>query len=429
MSSLLSVYAERTFASLHIRNYRLYFIGQALSMSGTWMQSIALGWLVLILTGSGTALGLVMAAQFGPMFFLGPWGGVIVDRFDKRSLLLVTQTAFAVLALGISIIILADRVELWMLYIYAFLFGLVRVFDNPGRQSFVSEMVDEAHLKNAISLNATLNNTARAVGPSIAGIIIATVSIGFCFLFNAISYIGTIGALVMMERAALSPSEPTGKRSGQLVAGLRYAWSVPTIRYTLLMMAIIGTFTYEFQVTLPLIAQHTFAAGAGAYAALMSAFGVGSMLGGLFSAGRHRVAARHLLGFVLLFGISILFASVMPSLLLAIVAMFVVGFFSINVLSLANTTVQLQSAPEMRGRVMALWSTAMIGSTFFGGPAVGWVGEFLGPRWGLALSGIAAIIAAAAAARYLLRSDEAREVPESVARESDEATAQQVRVR
>ena len=426
---LLRRYIDRTFASLRIRNYRLFFWGQALSMSGTWMQTIALGWLVLTLTGSGTMLGFVLAFQFGPMFFFGPWGGVIADRLDKRMMLLTTQTAFAALAFVISIVIIAGAIELWMLYLYAFLFGVIRVFDNPVRQSFVSEMVDDAHLKNAISLNATLNNSARAVGPSLAGIIIATVSIGFCFLFNSLSYFGTIVSLLMMDRSALTPSKPTGRKSGQLVEGLAYAWSVPLIRYTLLMMAVIGTFTYEFQVTLPLIAQQTFASGASAYAALMSAFGVGSMFGGLFSAGRRTVAPHHLLIFALLLGLSIVLASIMPTLILSVAAMFVVGVFSIHVLSLGNTTGQLGSIPEMRGRVMALWSTAMIGSTFIGGPAIGWIGEFIGARSALAASGFAAIAAVLVAARFVLRHDEVREVPESVTTLSVSETAQQIRVR
>jgi MFS family permease len=427
--SMLSSYASRTFASLSVRNYRIYFAGQALSMSGTWMHRVALGWLAYSLSGSGSTLGLVLAAQFAPMLFLGPWGGVIVDRLDKRTTLIWTQTLFAVLVGSLAILVYTGHIEVWMLYVFSLVFGLVSVIENPARQSFPSELVGNDYLKNAVSLNATLNNLARAVGPMLAGIIIATLSIALCFFINAISYLATIAALLLVRSEELHKSAPSLKAPGQLMAGLRYAWSVPSIRITLLMMAVIGTLAYEFQVSLPLFAEQIFAAGAGGYAALMSAFGAGSIVGGLFAAGRHSVAQHQLVVFALLFGGAMVLASVVPSLALAIVGIFVVGVFSINLLSLGSTVVQLESVPEMRGRVMALWSTAMIGSTFIGGPLIGWIGEYAGARWGLAVGGISTLATAAIAGAYLMKRDRYERVPEEVQMRAEQATGQQIRLK
>lgn len=353
MKSLRAL-GRHTFSSLSIRNYRLYFIGQGISLSGTWMQSVALGWLVLQLTKSGSQLGFIVALQFVPMLFFGPWGGVIADRFDKRRLLFWTQGIAGVLAGVLSFLIYFNLIQLWMIYLLALLLGIVRVFDIPTRQTFVSEMVGSDHIKNAVSLNATENNLARAVGPTIGGILIATMGIAFCFLFNAISYIAVIIMLKLIREKELYPAVRSSKKSGQLMEGFRYIRATPVIRNILLMMAVIGTFAYEFQVSLPLLAQQTFHGGAAGYAALMTAFGLGAVIGGLFAAGRHKIAPHHHLVFCVLFGVSIIAASMAPTLPLAIVGMAIVGVFSINVTSLGNTMIQMESKPEMRGRVMAL---------------------------------------------------------------------------
>jgi len=414
MINIISKFGNQTFASLKIRNYRLSFIGQMISQSGTWMQIVALGWLVLQLTGSGSQLGLVVASGFWPILILGPWGGVIADRFNKRTILYWTHSMFSLLSIGVSILVFTDTIQIWMLYIFAFSHGMIRVFDNPARQSFVSELVDSAHLKNAVSLTATGNHLMRAVGPSIAGILIAGVGIAFCFLFNGFSYIAVIVTLYLMNERELHIDPATSKKSGDLLQGFRYVMATPIIKKTLIMMAIIGTFAYEFQVSLPLLAQQTFLGDASSYAALLAAMGIGSGVGGLYSAGRHKIAHHHLVIFAMLFGVSMVVTALMPTLHLAVLGMFFVGIFSINVISLGNTTVQLESIPEMRGRVMALWSVAMVGSTALGGPIIGYIGEHAGARWGLAVGGIITIMTVAFLTYALLQKDTLEEIPEGV---------------
>ncbi|TSC86118.1 MAG: major facilitator transporter [Parcubacteria group bacterium Gr01-1014_8] len=416
----IGVFFGRIFASLAIRNYRLYFIGQAVSLSGTWMQLIALGWLALQVTGSGSKLGLIVATQFFPLLVFGVWGGVVADRFDKRKILLLTQAALGILALCMSVLVYAGTMRTWMLFVFAFVWGLIRIFDNPTRQTFVSEMVDAKHLNNAVSLNSTVNNLARAVGPSIGGILIATAGIAFCFLFNAFTYVAVIWMLFLMKEKELHRSPPIGTRSGQLRAGFRYVQSMPRIRGILIMIAVIGTFAYEFQISLPIFAEQTFLSDVSAYAALMSAFGIGSVIGGLYAASRHTVAPHLFVIFGLLFGISIIGTALAPTLVSAIGGMILVGLFSINMSSSANTMVQLESVPEMRGRVMALWTMAITGSTLLGGPLVGWIGEYVGARWGLAIGGIATIVAIVGGSFRLLKKDTSQEVPAEVQIELEE---------
>lgn len=392
-----------TFRSLYTRNFRLYFIGQAVSLSGTWMQTVAIGWLALELSDSGTKLGIVVALQFLPLLLLGAWGGVVVDRFDKRVILFWTQSVFFVTSLALGLFVYFDIVQFWMLYAFSLALGCTRVFDNPARQSFVTEMVGQDSVKNAVSLNSTANNLARAVGPSVGGVLIASVGIAFCFIVNALSYLALIVTLRMMRAQELHIEHVPRKEAGALLAGLRYVRNSPVIRDTLIVIAIIGTFAYEFQVSLPLLARMTFDSGASAYAALLAAMGIGSVVGGLFAAGRHKIVPNHFLMYAAAFGASMIATAFMPTLDLAILGMVVVGFFSINVTSIANTMIQLESAPEMRGRVMGLWSTAMIGSTPIGGPIVGLIGQYIGARWGLAIGGAATLLAVAPAIHALVR--------------------------
>lgn len=410
----LKALAHTTFASLAIRNFRLYYWGQAVSMSGSWMQTVALGWLALQISGSGVQLGLVVALQFLPLLFLGPYGGVIADRFDKRKTFMRAQAAFSALALLMSILVLSGVIEIWMLYVFALAFGFVKLVYEPARQTFVYEMVDSTFLKNAISLNAALNNFARVVGPSIGGFLILGVGIGFCFMANAVAQLGVIVMLRRMDIQALKQSHHGERKPGQLREGLRYAMRTPVIRNTLLMMAVIGTFALEWQVSLPLFAERTFMGGAESYAALLSALGVGAVLGGLFAASRHSIAPHHLIFYAFLFGVSMIITSLMPTLHLAVLGMVLVGFFSANQGSIANTMIQLESAPEMRGRVMSLWSMAIQGSTPIGGPIIGLIGESAGPRWGLVVGGLSAVFAAGIASIPLLARDRAREIPESM---------------
>ena len=396
MLDKLKKYWRETFASIiKIRNFRLYFIGQAISLCGTWMQTIGQAWLVLKITNSGVQLGFVIAVQFIPILILGAWGGVITDRFPKRKLLYFTQTSAGVLALILGILVWTGSVQLWMVYVLALLLGLINVIDNPTRQTFIVEMVGKDQLTNAVSLNSTQVNLARVVGPAIGGALIATVGLTPLFMINAVSYIAVLSALFMMRSAELHPAAMVARAKGQIAAGFRYVKSNPILRDTLLMMAIIGTLTYEFTVILPLFAQFTFHSGASGYAALTIAMGLGSMIGGLYSANRKKTTAKMLALAALFFGITMLIAAIAPTLAFALIAMVLVGFFSIIFMSLGNVILQLESDPRMRGRVMSLWTVAFLGSTPIGGPIIGWIGQYANPRWGLATGGFAAIIGSA----------------------------------
>lgn len=418
-------FGSKTFSSLSVRNYRLYFIGQGISQTGTWMQTVALGWLVLTLSGSGTQLGTVLALQFLPLLFASPWGGMLVDRMDKRRLLVWTQSLSAVLSLLISIFVFTGTVQMWMLYLFAFAAGAIKVVDNPGRQTFISEMVGNEHVKNAVSLNSTMVNLARAIGPTIGGILIASVGIAFCFLVDAFSYAAVIAMLLRIRTGELEGEKVVHTAPSRIIDGFRYVQQMPLIATVLVMMGVIGMFAYEFAVSLPLLAQGTFHGDATTYAALTAAFGAGSAFGGIFSAGRHQTSPKQLITFAFLFGFSILAASLAPTLHIAIVALLFVGFFSINVTSIANTTIQLESRPDMRGRVMSFWNMAIFGSTPLGGPLVGWVGEHIGARWGLALGGTATVVAAGLATRVLSRSGYLRPIPPQVQLLAEEETSEQ----
>jgi MFS family permease len=391
----LKQYGQDTFSSLKIRNYRLYYTGQVISTSGTFMQLIAQAWLVLKLTDSGTALGVVTALQYLPVLFLAPYGGLIADRFPKRSILCLTQSIAGVLAVILGILVATQWVTLWSVYVLALCLGLVNSVDNPTRQSFVVEIVGETELKNAVTLYSSLVNLARVIGPAIAAAIIAAFGLAPCFFLNGISYGAVVVMLYRMNPGELKVTPPLARSRGQLRQGFQYVLATPVLRDALLMMAIIGTLTFEFQVSLPLIARFTFHGDASSYAMLSSAMGLGAVAGGLFIARQKAVSSGRLVVAALLFGLTILAAAFMPSLALAVAAMVPVGVASIGFISLGNSLLQLKSDPQMRGRVMSFWSMAFLGSSTIGGPIVGWLGEFIGPRWGLAAGGLAALAAAA----------------------------------
>jgi MFS family permease len=388
-------FSQETFSSLQVRNFRLYYIGQIISTSGTFMQSIAQAWLVLKLTNSGTALGLTTALQYLPILILGPYGGVIADRFSKRKILTFTQSISGILALILGILVATSLVKVWMVYILAFCLGMTNVFDNPTRQTFYIEMVGADNLRNAVTLYSTLVNLARIIGPAIAAGLIALFGLAPCFIINGISYFAVVIMLGMMHADELLVTPPVPSAKGQLREGFKYVVSTPVIGSSLLMMALIGTLTFEFQVSLPLIAQFTFHGDASSYAFLSAALGFGSVIGGISFASRKGIVPYKLVSASLLFGLAILGAAFMPTLLLSGLVMVVVGIFSINFSSLGNSTLQLESSPQMRGRVMSFWSVAFLGSTTIGGPIVGWVAEMAGARWGLAIGGMAAVVAAA----------------------------------
>lgn len=395
MNARVAAISSRTFAALRFRNYRLYFTSQIISFSGTWMQSVALSWLVLELTGSGTALGTVIAMQFLPTLLLAPFGGVIADRFDKRRLITLTQSISGVLALTLGVLTLTGSVRLWMVYAIAAGLGAVTAVDNPSRQTFVMEMVGPSDLTNAITLNSVVVNAARAIGPALGGVMIALFGTGTCFVFNGVSYIAVIVALAMIRGDDLHPSARTARAPGQLREGFVYAWRTPAVRTTLAMLLIIGTFTYEFTTTLPLLSEFTFGAGSSGLAAMSALMGVGAVVGGLAIAAFGSPTAQRLTVTAASFGVTVALVAVMPSIIAVYVLMPFVGAASVAVIAMSNAMLQLNSAPALRGRVMALFSMALIGSTPIGGPIVGWIGEHVSPRVSLAVGGAAAILAAA----------------------------------
>jgi MFS family permease len=385
---------RRTFSALSNPNYRKYFVGQATSLVGTWMQSTAQAWLVLTLTHSATALGIVIGLQTLPVLLLGPYGGVIADRVDKRRLMIVLQAMMGIQALVLGILTLTGMVTFVEVCVLAVILGLNNCFENPARQAFVLEMVGRDDLRNAVSLNSTLVNAARAVGPAVAGIMIATVGEGWCFILNALSFVAVVGALVSMDRSILSPSPPATRARGQLREGFRYVARTPELAIPLVMMALVGMLAYEFQVTLPVMAQRVFGGGAETFGVMTSAMGIGAVCGGLVTATRGKTGMRALVSASMLFGVFLTFAAAAPALAVEIVALALVGYSSISFLSMANSTLQLQTDPQMRGRVMALWSVAFLGSTPIGGPIIGWVTSAAGARVGLAVGAASCVIAA-----------------------------------
>ncbi len=387
--------ARQTFQALRVRNYRLYFFGQVISASGTWMHAVALGLLVLSdqLHGNGVNVGIVTALQFLPMLLLGSWGGLIVDRVDKRRLLYVTQSASGVLALALGLLVAVGTITMWEVYLISTLFGVVNLFDNPARQTFVSEMVGRDLMPNAISLNSVVMNSARVIGPAIGGILIFTVGLAACFLFNAASYVAVLVALFMMRPAELHQRPTVVRAKGQVREGLRYVWSTRELRDPLLAMAVVGIFAFNFTTTLPLLATRTFHGGAGTYSALISAMGAGAVVGGLMVAHRSRPSTTMLSLIGLAFGVMLLVVAAAPTEIVALVALVFMGLCSISFISTANATIQMQADPSMRGRVMALYAIAFLGSTPIGAPLVGWIADVTNPRVSIMVGGVATLAA------------------------------------
>ena len=383
-----------TFAALAIPNFRRYYAGQSISLTGTWMQMTAQSWLVLTLTHSSTMLGLIVAAQTLPVLLLGPYGGVIADRVNKRAVMIVLQAAMGVQALILGVLTVAGVVHVWEIAVLAALLGVNNAFENPARQSFMMEMVGPAHLRNAVSLNSVLVNAARSIGPAIAGVMIATVGEGICFIANAASFAAVIFSLTTMDAAQINPVPPTPRAAGQLREGLRYVRHTPSLAIPLAMMALVGCLTYEFQVSLPVMARSALHAGASGFGFMTAAMGVGAVAGGLFVAARGRTGVRPIVAAGLAFGVALALATIAPNLWTEVAALALAGAGSIAFMSTGNSTLQLGAAPEMRGRVMSLWFVAFQGSTPIGGPIVGAVIAAAGARTGLGLGAATAMAVA-----------------------------------
>jgi MFS family permease len=390
---------DRTFASARgSRNFRLFLTGQFISAIGTWMTFTATSWLVLTLShGSGTALGINAALAFGPVLLLGPWGGVLADRFDKRRILTFTQGTAAVISLTLATIVFTDVVSLWMVFALSLASGMVTSLDNPARQSFYVEMVGEGTLTNAVSLNSAAFTGARIIGPAAAGILIATVGMAICFLIDGISYLAVLTALLSMRAAEMHVQRRSTRERGHLAAGLRYVWGTDALRRPLVVMAIVFTFVFEWQVLVPLLANHTFHAGAGAFGLLSAAAGLGSFIGAILAANRNSRPSMHGLGvWLVAVGVTMALVSVAPTLPVAIVLMVPIGFFAMSFMITGNTMLQLEAKPQARGRVMALYGVVFLGSTPIGAPLVGWLAGILGARLMFLAAGSLAVAVAVA---------------------------------
>jgi MFS family permease len=417
---------DGTFRSLHVRNYRIFFSAQLISVSGTWMQTVAQAFLVLHLAPparAGVYLGLVTALQFLPMLLFGSWGGLIADRVDKRRLLYATQSVAGVLALVLGLLTAVGAVHLWQVFMLATLLGCVNVFDNPARQTFVLELVGRDDLPNAVSLNSVVMNSARVIGPAIGGALIALVGLAVCFEVNAASYVAVIIGLSLMRRADLHRTVPVPRGKGQLREGLRYVWRTPGLRQPLLLVAVVGTLAYNFQVVLALLAKFTFHGGAGVYSALTSLMGGGAVIGGLLIATRNRPNINRLTAIGCVFGAMILAVAASPDLATALVFIFPMGAASIAFIATANATLQLRADPSMRGRVMALYAIAFLGTTPIGSPLVGWISQVSSPRVALVVGGVATIVASVVTRHYHRRGHRRADAAAEVEAEARAAAA------
>jgi MFS family permease len=383
-----------TFAALSVPNYRRYYVGQAISLTGTWMQMTAQAWLVLSLTHSSTALGAIVALQTLPVLLLAPYGGVIADRVDKRRLMVALQSVMGLQALALGLLTVAGVAQVWEIGLLAALLGVNNAFESPARQSFMLEMVGQDNLRNAVSLNSVLVNVARLIGPAVAGILIAAVGEGPCFLVNAGSFVAVVASLATMDRSALNPTDPAPRARGQLREGLCYVRATPDLAVPLLMMAAVGCLTYEFQVSLPVMASHGLHVGASGFGFMTAAMGLGAVAGGLLVAARGTTGLRPMVVAVTGFGLAMAGAALAPSIGLELGALAFAGAASITFMSTANSTLQLTAAPSMRGRVMSLWFVAFQGSTPIGGPTVGVVMALGGARAGLGLGAVTCALAA-----------------------------------
>ena len=392
------------FRSLRVRNYRLYAGGQLVSLTGTWMQRVAQDWLVLELTNSGTALGIVTALQFLPSLLFGLWGGLLADRYDKRKLLLATQTGLALVALILGVLDVTGIVQYWQILVLALALGLVSAIDSPVRQSFVVEMVGPDDLTNAVGLNSTIFNSARILGPAVAGVMITAIGTGWAFVANGISSIAVLTALALMRPAELRPSPAIDRIRGQLRAGLHYVRQRQDLLLTMVLVFVVGTFGLNFQITTALLAKQVFHRSATGYGLLSTALAVGACVGAVLATRRRtRPSLLFLLLAATAFGLLEILAGSMPGFGATALMLVLVGLAMLTFTTAANSSVQLGVEATMRGRVMALYLMCFLGGTPIGAPIVGWVANTVGPRWGMIGSGLVCMAMAVGMALYLVR--------------------------
>ncbi|MCF3965367.1 MFS transporter, partial [Streptomyces fuscigenes] len=398
----------RMLSSLSVRNYRLYFWGYSVSVVGTWMQTLALALLVLRLSGSGSDLGIATGARFLPFVVVGPFAGLVADRYDKRRLLYVTQASSAGIAVLFAVLTGLDAINVPAVILLSLALGMLTVFDNPARQSLIPELVPRERLTNAVTLNSVSVNMARVLGSAVGGGLVAAVGLTWCFALNAVSFAAVIASLAAMRGSEMNAVVRPPRSRGQIREGLRYVRRTPALLLPLVMLAVTGMLAYEFPVTLPLVARGALHGGAGTYGAMAAMMALGAVVGGLSIAGRgnrQRPGALAVAGVG--WGVAILAAAAAPSTAVELAVLPFVGYGAIAFNSLSKTAMQLASEPSMRGRVMALWAMAWGGTTVIGGPLVGWVGEEFGSRWSLVAGGAPSVLLGLLMLPALRRSDRA----------------------
>lgn len=394
MRARLGRFGRETFASLRVRNFRLFFAGQGISQVGNWMTLVAQSLLVLSLTDSGVALGFLAVAQFGPVLLLGPWAGLVADRSDKRRLLITVQTLAMVQSFLLAAVAFSGA-PVWTVYAVALMGGFTVAFDNPARRAFVVEMVPEGDVPNAVSLNSALMTSSRVIGPAVAGLLITTAGYGWAFLLDGISYTAVLVSLWMMRTSELRPSPVADRSKGQIREGFRYVRRMPELFVPLVMMGVVGTLAFNFNTVMPLFVTRDLGGSDAMFTALFSVVSVGSLVGALIAARRAVVTVRTVSTASLAFGVSLALLAVMPTFRAALPVALLMGLCSITFLTASTAIVQLRAAPEMRGRVLALQAMLFLGSTPIGGPIVGWVAQEFGARWSIMLGAVACFVAGA----------------------------------
>ena len=395
-----------TFRALQNTNYRLWASGAIVSNTGTWMQRIAQDWLVLtqLTNNSGVAVGITTGLQFAPVLLLAPVAGVIADRFERRKVLIGTQVMSGVLSLILGLLVVTDVARLWEVYVLAGLLGVVAAIDAPARQAFVSELVPIEDLPNAVGLNSASFHSGRLIGPGIAGLLISWFGTGPVFLINAATFGAVVFSLTHMRISELRPQPRTGGAKGSVRAGLSYVRHRPDLILILAIVGMVGTFGLNFQLTSALMARLVFDKGAGEYGILGSIMAIGSLGGALLAARREHPRLRLLIGATLAFGVFSIAASLMPTYWSFAISLIPVGLSSLTLMTAANATVQLSTAPAMRGRVMALYMAIFMGGTPIGAPIIGWIGQTFGARYTILIGGVVSILTAGVAVLWLRHS-------------------------
>ncbi len=390
--SSMRLFANQTFRSLDTRNFRLFFLGQLTSQIGTWMQSISIILVVNQLTHNGFALGVATAAQYLPVLILGAWGGVISDRVDRHRFMIATQCAFLVVALGFTGLAFTHHLTLPFIYALSITYGVITALDNPSRRALVVELVDERDVPNAVSLNSALMTGSRVVGPAAAGAIFATIGVAWAFAINAASFVAILAGLLAMDRTLLRRPPVVAKQKGQMVEGLRHVRDNVDLRLSFILLTVIGTLAFEYQVSLPLLAERSLHGGPGTFTLLYSLMGVGSVVGALAVARRTEVRTTFLAQAAVWLGIASLGLTFAPNVWSAAVIIVPMGFAMVMMMTGSNTVIQLMADPRMRGRVLSFTAIVFIGSTPIGGPIVGAIADRFGARSGVGIGAVASLL-------------------------------------